>query len=148
MRWAAALQSLQACVEDRVANDELAILVVLVPTAAPMGDHDLWLLLPDYIADSQRAFLIERNLSIWISQEQCLGPKQMRGLLGGRTLHFAILLDRNILRCSLLAEREAQQYARSAALDLLCQGRAHGEHAVTGMCRDRQNFPWCAGALS
>src|SRR5947208_2824329 len=126
MRWPAALQGFQACVEDRVANDEVGILVVLVPTAAPVGYHDLWLLLPDYIADSQRAFLIERKLGIWISQEQCLGPKQMRGLLGGRTLHIAVLLHRNILRCSLLAEREAQQYARSAALDLLCQCRAHG----------------------
>src|SRR5437868_10814986 len=123
MRWPAALQSLQACVEDGVANDQMAILVVFVPTAAPMGDHDLWLLLPDYIADSQRAFLIERKLGIWISQEQCPGSKQMRGLLGGRTLHIAVLLDRSILRCSPLAEREAQQHARSAALDLLCQRR-------------------------
>ena len=52
MRWAAALKRLQPRVEHRVANDQMTILMVFVPAAAPMGQQDLWFLLPDDIGNA------------------------------------------------------------------------------------------------
>ncbi len=79
-------QSGQSGKEDRVANRQVAVLVVLVPATAPVSDDDLRLVLPDDVRDGQGNGLIERDLRIRVGQPGGFGPQQPDGFFGGRAL--------------------------------------------------------------
>src|SRR6266536_927554 len=119
---AASPESRQTCIKYRVANDEMTVLVVLVPASAPMSHHSFRFLLPYYVGNSQRTFLIERDFSIGVLKKNRLSSEQMSFLLRGRTLHITVLPNAHVVRSAPFARGQAKQNARSTSLDLLAQG--------------------------
>src|ERR1035437_893375 len=93
----------------------MAVLVILVPASAPVGDHDFRLLFANGIAQTQGALLRERYFGIRVEQEDCLRPQQARCFLGGSALHFAVLFHWDVLRRTPLAPRKAQAKSFSSA---------------------------------
>src|ERR1035437_202478 len=118
----------------------MAVLVILVPASAPVGDHDFRLLFANGIAQTQGALLRERYFGIRVEQEDCLRPQQARCFLGGSALHFAVLFHWDVLRRTPLAQRKAQDNSCPSALDLLRNRCAHSEEPIARMCRDSHDF--------
>ena len=140
-RGSGAAQGREPGVENRVADDGVAVLVVLVPAPAPVGDDDGGPVLPDEIAHRQARLIAEGNLPVRISEERGLSSEHSGCLLGGCALQRSILLGRHG-GMSALAERQAQEDAASAAVDMLSDGSAHGEEAVTRMRGNGHDGRW------
>src|SRR6185436_13161246 len=122
MRWSASLESRQSCIKYRIANDQMTGLVIFVPASAPMSDHSFRFLVPYYVGNSQRTFLIKGDFGIGVLKKDRLSSEQMSCLLRCGTLHITVLLNAHVVRRAPLAGGQAKQNARSTALDLLAQG--------------------------
>src|SRR5215471_2869455 len=138
----ASRQCFQRGVEDGIPNNQVAILMVLVPAATPVSNNNVRFILPDCVTDCEGTLLVELDLGVRIGKKYCLCPEQLSCFLSGCTLHFTVLLNLDILRSSLLTQRETQQSPGSSALDLLCQNGSHGEEAVARMRRNRHDPAW------
>ena len=92
-RGPGAAQGGEPGVENRVADDGVAVLVVLVPAPAPVGDDDGGPVLPDEIAHRQARLIAEGNLPVRISEERGLGSEHSGCLLGGCALPVALSGD-------------------------------------------------------
>src|SRR5215475_6161228 len=117
----------------------MTILMIFMPTSAPVGYDSFGPLFADGVADSQRTLLVERYLSVGIIKQDSLCPDQARRPLGRCALHGAVLLYGNVLRSSPLAQRQTQKNACASAFELLRQHCTHGEHSVARVSRDRHN---------
>lgn len=82
--------------------------------------------------------VVHRKFGIRISEEEGLGAEQL-GLLRRGPLHFAILLRRDG-SMPFFTQRETQESAAAAVVDVLSDRRAHGEQGVSGMRNNRQDF--------
>ena len=74
-------------------------------------------------------------------EERGLGSEHSGCLLGGCALQRSILLGRHGAM-SALAERQAQKDAASAAVDMLSDGSAHSEEAITRMRGNGHDGRW------
>src|SRR5579864_5238566 len=118
----------------------MAILMVLVPAAAPVSDDHVRTLLAENIAYGERAFVAESYLCIRIGEKDHLSAKHMHGFLRGCALHFAVLRNRNVFWRPSLSKRKVEENSRAAAGNLLGQCSTHREHSIAGMRRNRHDF--------
>src|SRR5215469_10724899 len=114
--------------------------MIFVPAPTPVSDHNVRLIFSNRVANCEAALLVERNLGVRIRKKLGLRSKQMSCFLSGCSLHLSVLLNWDIFRSSPLSQRETHQCSGSSALDLLRQGRSHGEESVTRMRRDRHDL--------
>src|SRR5215475_1193455 len=124
---AATNKGFQGGVENGIPNDQMTILMILVPASAPVRNNDVWLVLPDSITNCQSAFFVKWNFRVGVRQKYCLCPEQASCFLSGGALHFSVTMNSNVFRRSLLSEGKAEQNAGSSPADLLGEDGAHGE---------------------
>src|SRR5579883_3252693 len=126
--------------ENGVVSHQVAVLVILVPTAVPVRHDDVELLFANRIRDAQRALLVERNLAVRIRHENAGGAQQLCRAVHRLALHFTVPRDCDALRRTPLSQRQAQENTMPTALHLACHSRPHGKHAIPGMRSYRHDF--------
>src|SRR5207248_473081 len=94
------------------------VLMIFVPTSAPVSYHDVRFIFPDCVANGESTLLVERDFGVRIRKKHGLCPDQVSCFFGGCTLHFAVTLNRDVFRSSPFSQRETQQGPIPSALDL------------------------------
>src|SRR5579871_4474772 len=106
MRRKTSYEGRQSRIEDSITNNQIAILMIFVPAAIPVGNNDVRLVPSNCVANCKSAFFVVWDLGVGIRKKYRLQPEQASCFLRRCTLHFAVMLNRDIFRSSPLSERE------------------------------------------
>lgn len=105
-------------VKDRIAHDNERVLVIFVPAPRPVRDDYIRLVFANNVANRKARAIGRGDLGIGISEEHCIGPEHLRGLLRRRPLHLAVLFGRNG-PMPFLAAAQVQKYTAAALVNVL-----------------------------
>ena len=136
MRRVFAIHGDQGGIEDRIPNQQMAVLVILVSTSTPVGHDDVGTMLADAIPQCLGDVIVERYLRVRISQNLELRAEHRRCFPARFTLHIAVSFHRDASGSPLFTRAQRQEQAFTAIVDVLGNSRTHREDGIAGMSRD------------